>query len=112
MDFAGEVERCLGVLDGVVLILSAVEGIQAQTEAIWKAVRRLGIPVLLLINKIDRAGADVSRLCKDIRQGFSADILPMQTVLDEGTDGCRVENRTMADGAFRETCWLTGQPLG
>lgn len=107
MDFAGEVERCLGVLDGVVLILSAVEGIQAQTEAIWKAVRRLGIPVLLLINKIDRAGADVSRLCKDIRQGFSADILPMQTVLDEGTDGCRVENRTMADGAFRETCWLT-----
>ena len=56
-DFIAEVERVLRVLDGAVLVLSAVEGVQPQTRVLMRALRRLRIPTLLFVNKIDRAGA-------------------------------------------------------
>jgi ribosomal protection tetracycline resistance protein len=56
-DFIAEVERTLTVLDGAVLVISAVEGIQAQTRVLMRALRRLGLPALIFVNKIDRAGA-------------------------------------------------------
>ena len=62
VDFAGEVERSLSVLDGAVLVLSAAEGIQAHTEVLWDALRSLKIPTLLFVNKIDRAGCDLQNL--------------------------------------------------
>src|SRR5713226_4954038 len=52
-DFIAEVERVLGVLDGAVLVVSAVEGVQAQTRVLFRTLRRLGIPPLIFINKID-----------------------------------------------------------
>ena len=54
-DFIAEVERVLTVLDGAVLVISAVEGVQAQTRVLMRTLRRLGIPVLIFVNKIDRA---------------------------------------------------------
>src|ERR671912_76032 len=56
-DFIAEVERALGVLDGAVLVVSAVEGVQAQTRALIRIMERLGIPFLVFANKIDRSGA-------------------------------------------------------
>src|SRR3954469_11540815 len=56
-DFIAEVERVLGVLDGAVLVVSAVEGVQPQTRVLMRTLRRLGIPALIFVNKIDRAGA-------------------------------------------------------
>src|SRR5918998_664405 len=56
-DFIAEVERALSVLDGAVLVISAVEGVQAQTRVLMRALRRLRIPTLIFVNKIDRAGA-------------------------------------------------------
>ena len=56
-DFIAEVERVLSVLDGAVLVVSAVEGVQAQTRVLLRTLQRLGIPTLLFVNKIDRAGA-------------------------------------------------------
>src|SRR6188472_4214547 len=56
-DFIAEVERVLNVLDGAVLVVSAVEGVQAQTRVLMRTLRRLGLPVLIFVNKIDRAGA-------------------------------------------------------
>src|SRR5215470_17182027 len=56
-DFIAEVERVLGVLDGVVLVVSAVEGVQAQTLVLMRALQRLRIPTLFFVNKIDRRGA-------------------------------------------------------
>jgi ribosomal protection tetracycline resistance protein len=57
-DFIAEVERVLSVLDGAVLVISAVEGVQPQTRVLMRALRRLRVPTLLFLNKIDRAGAD------------------------------------------------------
>src|SRR2546427_517032 len=67
-DFIAEVERVLGVLDGVVLVVSAVEGAQAQTRVLMRALERLGIPTLMFVNKIDRLGADCERALNDISQ--------------------------------------------
>ena len=65
-DFIAEVDRVLNVLDGVVLVISAVEGVQAQTRILMRSVQRLAIPALLFVNKIDRPGADPGRVLRDI----------------------------------------------
>ena len=61
-DFIAEVERVLGVLDGAVLVVSAVEGVQPQTPLLFRALQRLHVPTLIFVNKIDRAGADAERV--------------------------------------------------
>src|SRR3954462_4555412 len=65
-DFIAEVERVLNVLDGAVLVISAVEGVQAQTRILMRTLRRLDIPTLLFVNKIDRTGAQEARLLESI----------------------------------------------
>jgi len=67
-DFIAEVERVLSVLDGAVLVVSAVEGVQPQTRVLMRALRRLRIPTLLFVNKLDRAGADFDRVVRDIAE--------------------------------------------
>src|SRR3954447_14430020 len=56
-DFIAEVERSLRVLDGAVLVVSAVEGVQAQTRVLMRTLRRIAVPTLVFVNKIDRMGA-------------------------------------------------------
>ena len=86
-DFIAEVERVLSVLDGAVLVISAVEGVQAQTRVLMRTLRRLGIPVLIFVNKIDRSGADVQRVLRDIRARLTQAIVPMGSVHGLGTRG-------------------------
>lgn len=70
IDFAGEVERSLCALDAAVLVVSAVEGIQSHTRIIWKALKKLSIPTLFVINKVDRAGSDYSAVLAKIKNEF------------------------------------------
>ncbi|HWG12868.1 MAG TPA: GTP-binding protein, partial [Streptosporangiaceae bacterium] len=70
-DFIAEVERVLSVLDGAVLVVSAVEGVQSQTRVLMRTLRRLGIPTLIFINKIDRRGADDRRVQEQIAARLS-----------------------------------------
>lgn len=90
VDFMGEVERCLTVLDGAVLVLSAVEGVQAQTRLLWKALEKMEIPVLLLINKIDRIGCNLPEVINQLRRECSDKLWITQQVENPGTDQCSI----------------------
>ena len=84
-DFIAEVERVLGVLDGAVLVVSAVEGVQPQTPLLFRALRRLEVPTLIFVNKIDRAGADPTRVVGELARRLAPGMLPMVRVHREGT---------------------------
>ena len=84
-DFIAEVERVLNVLDGAVLVVSAVEGVQAQTRILMRTLQRLRIPTIVFVNKIDRRGADDGRVVGDIAHRLSAAIVPMGAVSGIGT---------------------------
>jgi ribosomal protection tetracycline resistance protein len=85
-DFIAEVERVLGVLDGAVLVVSAVEGVQAQTRVLMRTLRRLRIPTLVFVNKIDRGGADAERVVREIAGKLVPAVVPMGAVAGSGRD--------------------------
>ena len=70
-DFISEVERALSVLDCAVLVVSAVEGVQAQTEILCGAIQKLGLPCVVFVNKLDRAGSDFEAALHDLQEQFS-----------------------------------------
>ncbi|MDP5275014.1 GTP-binding protein [Chengkuizengella axinellae] len=80
VDFLSEVERSLRVMDGAILIISAVEGIQPQTEVIWHALRKLNIPTLIYLNKMDRIGANPKKVMESIKQELSSAAVPIQYI--------------------------------
>ncbi len=103
-DFLAEVERALSVLDGAVLVISAVEGIQAQTTILFSALRKLRIPTLLFINKIDRGGAQDEELLSRVREKLSEHILPLYRVEDIGTKQVSVVQNSLHNPAFLQMC--------
>lgn len=84
-DFIAEVERALAVLDGAVLVLSAVEGVQAQTRVLMRTLRRLRLPTLVFVSKVDRAGARAEGLLDDIRRRLTPHVAPLGEVTGLGT---------------------------
>jgi ribosomal protection tetracycline resistance protein len=101
-DFIAEVERVLGVLDGAVLVLSAVEGVQPQTRILMRALQRLKVPTLLFVNKIDRVGADVDQTLASIRRRLTPAVLPMGRVARAGTKSATFTAYRSGDSGFRE----------
>src|SRR5262245_27919614 len=100
-DFIAEVERVLSVLDGAVLVVSAVDGVQPQTRILLRALQRLGIPVLLFVNKIDRAGADPDRVLNELRTRLQLAVVAMSSVHAAGTRSADVTPTDPGDHAFR-----------
>ena len=90
-DFSAEVDRILSVLDGVVLVLSAVEGIQAHTFSLWQALQKMKIPVLIFINKIDRQGADFSHVIEDLNKEFDPLFFPLYSSLNEESNEATIQ---------------------
>ncbi len=84
-DFVAEVERALRVLDAAVLVVSAVEGVQARTRILMRSLLRLKIPVLIYVNKIDRMGARYDELLESIRQSLTPQAICMTAVSGLGT---------------------------
>ncbi|HFH9019333.1 TPA: GTP-binding protein, partial [Streptococcus agalactiae] len=80
MDFLAEVYRSLSVLDGAILLISAKDGVQAQTRILFHALRKMGIPTIFFINKIDQNGIDLSTVYQDIKEKLSAEIVIKQKV--------------------------------
>jgi ribosomal protection tetracycline resistance protein len=101
-DFIAEVERVLYVLDGAVLVVSAVEGVQAQTRVLMRTLQRLRIPTLIFVNKIDRRGAQHERTLQAIAERLTPSILPMGATRALGTRDAQFTPYGAGDGAFSE----------
>lgn len=84
VDFTAEVERSLRVLDGAVVIFSAVEGVEAQSETVWRQADRYEVPRFCFINKMDRIGADFDRVLSAMRSRLRAIPLPIQLPIGQG----------------------------
>jgi ribosomal protection tetracycline resistance protein len=99
-DFIAEVERVLSVLDGAVLVISAVEGVQAQTRMLMRTLQRLHIPTLIFVNKIDRSGAQYEGVLQSISEKLAPAIIPMGSTRDLGTRSPGFAPYGAADLAF------------
>lgn len=100
-DFIAEVERVLNVLDGAVLVISAVEGVQARTRVLMRALQRLRIPTLIFVNKIDRRGAQTERVLEAIGEKLTPAIVAMGAAPDLGTQSARFVPFGASDRDFR-----------
>jgi ribosomal protection tetracycline resistance protein len=100
-DFIAEVERVLGVLDGAVLVVSAVEGVQAQTRILMRALARLKVPTIIFVNKVDRRGADGETALANLRDRLTTALVPMGTVSAPGTPLARFDPGAWHDRAFQ-----------
>jgi ribosomal protection tetracycline resistance protein len=101
-DFIAEVERSLAVLDGAVLVVSAVEGVQAQTRVLHRALSRLGIPCVIFVNKIDRAGADPDRVLEELEQKLHIRPLALGEVVSPGSRSADFRPYSRSDPGFVE----------
>jgi elongation factor G len=84
VDFTAEVERCLRVLDGGVVVFSAREGVEAQSETVWRQANKYRVPRIAFINKLDREGADFEGTVSEIRKRLEANPVPIQIPVGQG----------------------------
>lgn len=101
-DFVAEVERSLRVLDGVVLVVSSVEGVQPQTRRLARAIRAAGLPLLIFANKIDRLGARGATLLEDIRRKLKLRVVAMNSPSGPGNRAAAVIEHDRASPAWRD----------
>ena len=78
VDFTIEVERSMRVLDGVIVLFAGVEGVQPQSETVWRQANRYKVPRIVFVNKLDRIGADYFNVIEDIKEKLGANIVAMQ----------------------------------
>ncbi|MEO0303796.1 MAG: elongation factor G [candidate division WOR-3 bacterium] len=86
IDFTAEVERSLRVLDGALVIFSGVEGVEPQSETVWRQADRYNVPRISYINKMDRSGADFDRVVESMREKFPVEIIPLQIPIGKEED--------------------------
>lgn len=83
VDFSAEVERAINVLDGAVLVISGVEGLEAQTYTIWRALQEKNVPVIIFINKMDRKGADFDKVIAELQNNLKVPTLTLTHVYQD-----------------------------
>jgi elongation factor G len=83
IDFTAEVQRSLRVLDGGVVVFDAVQGVEPQSETVWRQADRYGVPRICFINKMDRVGASFDRSVESIRSRLGANPIPIQLPIGE-----------------------------
>jgi ribosomal protection tetracycline resistance protein len=93
-DFVAEVERALAVLDGAVLVVSAVEGVQAQTRVLIRILERLGIPFVIFANKVDRVGAAYAETMDALRDALAGDAVTVTEPVDLGSRAAGTRRRS------------------
>ncbi len=78
VDFTVEVERSMRVLDGLIALFSAVDGVEPQSETVWRQANRYGVPRIGFVNKMDRAGADFLNVVKQVKEMLGSKAVPLQ----------------------------------
>ena len=104
IDFTAEVERSLRVIDGAVVIFSAVEGVEAQSEKVWRQADNYGVPKIAFVNKMDRTGASFENTVAQIDEKFGACAVPLQLPLGSESEFCG-----MIDVLTREQLHFQGE---
>lgn len=104
VDFIAEVERCMRVLDGVVVVLDGVKGVESQTITVWRQADRWAVPRLAFVNKMDRVGADFDAAAADLGRSFECQ--PVPVVIPLGGDGWS----GLADVVQGTVHWFVGEP--
>jgi len=107
VDFTAEVERCMRVLDGVVIVFCGVGGVQAQSETVWHQAQRYNVPRICLVNKMDRLGSNFLHVVDEIRERLGGNPLPVQLPLGSGADFIGV-----IDLIYREAVVYEDETLG
>jgi len=97
VDFTAEVERSLRVLDGAVVIFSAVEGVEAQSETVWRQAAKYSVPRICFINKMDRIGAEFDRVFGEIAERLESHPIPVQIPIGAGPEGTMGEFKGLID---------------
>ena len=92
VDFCGEVERSLLALDAIILVVSAVEGVQGHTITLFNAIKSLQIPCILFINKIDRQGADIDRVMSEISLELTPKSVLLHQAIEQGSNKVQIES--------------------
>ncbi|WP_117190846.1 elongation factor G [Rhizobium terrae] len=109
-DFIAEVERVLGLLDAAVVVVSAVEGVQAQTRILVRALQRLAVPFVFFINKVDRLGAQYHLVLEDIARQLPVRPIAMSAVIGPGSKHVGVEALDpLAEPSFTALCELLAE---
>lgn len=101
MDFIAEVERALSVLDGVILVISAKEGVQPQTRAIFHKIQQMKIPTIFFMNKIDRMGVNIDEVYEQIKLQLTGNFILMQKVIYEYEGN--VQRFCLSERSYQET---------
>lgn len=83
VDFSGEMERCLWIMDCAILVISSVEGIQSHTQTVWKMLQERKIPTILFLNKTDRVGTDPEKILEEMKSRYQANCLEFTGQLDD-----------------------------
>ena len=97
VDFSAEVERAINVLDGAILVISGVEGLEAQTYTIWRALQEKNVPVIIFINKMDRQGADYNRVIAELQNNLKVPTLTLKDVIKNEDDTLSIKNYKIED---------------
>jgi len=112
VDFTAEVERSLRVLDGAVVIFSAVEGVEAQSETVWRQATKYTVPRLCFINKMDRIGAEFERVFGEIADRLEGHPIPLQIPIGAGPEGTMGEFQGLVDLITMKAQYYKTEDLG
>ncbi len=106
IDFSAEVERSLCVMDGIVVVVCAVKGVQAQSETVWRRATRYGLPALAFINKMDREGARAEEVVAQLRERFRIEPVPVQYAVYDGQEYLGTVDLLEGRASFPESAGL------
>lgn len=97
VDFSSEVERAINTLDGAILVVSAVEGVEAQTYTIYESLRKKKIPTIVFINKVDRKNADYSRVISDLKTKLGMKLVRLSNISYDSENNIIISENNIDD---------------